>query len=103
MTAACPDCTAVAAAGQLTHDLTCPLGLGTDATCDADRRFFEDHPGTRVYWRKPTPFEVAELRFAGICPDAPGQVTGRVQVTNVRPGFRTRSLAGVYVADQDSM
>jgi hypothetical protein len=103
MTAACPDCTATEVDHHLQHDQTCPLGLDIDAICDADRRFFEDHPGTDVFYRPIMLSEVDGLRQAGIIPPGiPGKAVGRVRVTSVSPGIRVRSFENVlYLLDKD--
>lgn len=92
MTATCPDCTATEVDNYLQHDQTCPLGLDLDRTSDADRRFFEDHPGARNYWREIRPSEVAGLRQAGVIPNVPGKAVGRVRVTNIADGIRVRGF-----------
>ena len=87
----CPDCGRVAS-----HDATCPIAVDIDRTSAADRGFSEDHPGATVYHRAVTPSEVHTLRSAGLIPDVPGQVRGRVRVTNVGPGMRTRNYGDVW-------
>jgi hypothetical protein len=101
--ATCPDCTGAVTDGRLTHDLTCPLGLDLDRACQADARFFTAHPFTKAFWRKIELHEIEELRHAGICPDAPGQAVGRVLVTNIAPGVRTRWFGEVlFILDRDA-
>jgi hypothetical protein len=101
--AECPDCTATEVDNYLEHDQTCPLGVDIDATCDADRRFFEEHPNTTTFYRPVMASEVADLRRVGVIPDVPGQTVGKVLVTSVAPGLRTRWFGDVmYILDRDA-
>lgn len=92
----CPDCGAVPVDNHMAHDPTCPLGMAADATSEADREFFESHPEAEFYWRDPAPSEVADLRLAGACPDVPGEMAGRVKVTNLGPGLRSRDFSRLH-------
>jgi hypothetical protein len=99
----CPDCTATEVNKHLQHDQTCPLGLDIDAVCDADRRFFEEHPGTTHFYRPVMASEISEQRVWGLLLDMPGRAVGKVLVTSISPGVRTRCFDDVvYVIDRDA-
>jgi hypothetical protein len=53
----CPDCCATFDGNELVHESTCPLAAGVDDICDADRRWFIDHPGDWYYTRPITAAE----------------------------------------------
>jgi hypothetical protein len=99
----CPDCTGTEVEQHLKHDQTCPLGLDIDAITDADRRFFEEHPGTTKFYRPVMASEITEQRMFGQLPDVPGQAVGKVLVTSIGPGVRARCFDDVvYVIDTDA-
>jgi hypothetical protein len=90
VTAACPDCAAVASGRHLTHDETCPLGLAIEAVVADDREWFERRPFAEERWRPITPAETAEIRaFGGIDPGV--DPTGwRVHISWLADGVRGR-------------
>ena len=55
--APCPDCNARFEGTSLHHEVTCPLGNGVEAVCDADREYFATHPDEWYYTR---PISAAE-------------------------------------------
>lgn len=97
----CPDCAAVAIRRETVHDPTCPLARAVDAVADADRLWFEQHPGAGCYWREIQPAEAADIRVCQAeigqpIPDA-AQFAGRVRVTQLAPGLRARDFSGAYL------
>ena len=90
LTAICPDCAFTERDTE--HDDTCPAALALDAVTDADRVFFEEHPAATEYRRPIQPAEVTERRAWGLLPDCPGRAVGRVLVTQIEPGLRTRNF-----------
>jgi hypothetical protein len=96
----CPDCAAEAVDRYVTHEKTCPLGLAIDASCAADRAYFEKHPGSKVYWRAIRTSEVDELRMFHVIPDI-GRLAGRVTVTRLCDGLRTRKFDELVIVIRD--
>jgi hypothetical protein len=87
----CPDCTAPVTAAGVTHDATCPLGLGLDAVTDDDRDWFAAHPDAPWRYRPMTIPEAEHLRMHGADAPDPGQLTGwRVRVRPIADGVRAR-------------
>lgn len=82
------------AAKQFEHRPTCPVLIGIDQAAEGDREWFESRPGAWVRDRDATWAEVVEWeRLGGLLPARDvTDVTFRVQVMQMRPGIRTRSL-----------
>lgn len=81
---------------SLEHLATCPLGRATDAVAEADRVWFEGHPGTTEYRRPVAPGERAEMRLALGLPDG-AAVAGTTRVVLLADGLRVRYFEGLRV------
>jgi hypothetical protein len=109
MTGTCPDCAAREIDGHLTHDDTCPLGLGCDEIQADDRFWFELGPSAVTRRRPPHWSEIADLRRLGLVPtdDEASRVSGTpvtiepqgdVVVTRIADGVRTRRFDDIWFA-----
>lgn len=61
-----------------------------------DKAWFEAHPHADEYRRAPTSYELTEFRMTGVLPNMPGTIAGRVLVTQIKPGLRTRRFDEIY-------
>ena len=66
-----------------------------DRTCESDRAVLEANPQAPSFWRKVRRCETDELRLAGVLPDVPGRLKGRVEVVRLADGVRLRRFAGL--------
>jgi hypothetical protein len=83
----CPDC----GAGHgrdlaLIHGDGCPVGAALDAMREADRAWFDTHPGADHYYRPLMPGDLGMATLASVIH------AGRVLVRRLGPGVRARVL-----------
>jgi hypothetical protein len=98
----CPDCNVEIprneeerkrlGSGPYTHHDGCPVGRSLDEMSDRDRAFFEAHPGTDRFYRKPYLCEITDIRIMNGLTHLEGTMTGKVLVQRVGPGVRSRML-----------
>lgn len=99
----CPDCTGVMNLKKmLRHDSTCPTGRGIDEMSEADREWFEAHPGETEYVRPLHWTERDQLIRSGdlnVPRPVPGaSLEGETLVMQARPGVRIRRFRSLWWA-----